>query len=491
MLAFVLNAGISSIAHAQTLTKYAQQKQREMAEKKRMERTYFEKACQLGTLSAYNEYLSMYPKGQYVEEVKLRISNLEKEAEKSLYDNACRLETTQALQEYIDKYPNGLYVKDARIRMTDIILWQDAKKQNTIAAYRYYLNTSTSKSYSQLANAAITDLESIEEWNCICNSSSKTIIDRFIKAHPNSSCIDKARKRYNELLAIDYYEQGDLQHAYEKFEAAGGRYAIDFSNRSKYDECQEYIDFKKINTSDESELMAFLQKYPSGKYSNQVSNMVAMEKARGLSMLSGEYKYNEAMFYAKDKYTRNYVQSYIDKAKRSYRKYKRSQKWQKHKAKGKFFLVGLEIMDVGLNPSVYEESEHHMDAEWFYNVGLSFKIGNYTDPIQFEVGTKAGLIGYTLPYGYEDESESKFHLPFYARLKINLLDAGRESKFYIDATGYYNSITDEYIENNFAISGGFGVAWRHWDWSVYYKGDINKKYNLDNDFLATSFKYYF
>ena len=104
----------SNVTYAQTLTKYAQQKQHEIAERKRMEKANYEKACQIGTLDAYNEYLSMYPKGLFVKDVKSRITTLEEVAEQSCFEVACRRQSSQALQDYIDRYPNGHFVQDAK-----------------------------------------------------------------------------------------------------------------------------------------------------------------------------------------------------------------------------------------------------------------------------------------------------------------------------------------------------------------------------------------
>ena len=222
-----------------------------------------------------------------------------------------------------------------------------------------------------------------------------------------------------------------------------------------------------------------------------MSNLVAIAKAKNFSMYASSYTFNEALSYAKDKATRNIVQSYIDSAKKSYRQFRRQQKMARHNANGKLIQIGFEMMDLGFNPSAYDDYKSSMDIVWYYNLGASFKIGNYKDPLQFEVGIRPGIMGYTRWYDYDDKSETKFHLPVYARLKLNLCDIGSNCKMYADITCYYNSIKEIYLENDYAISGGIGCAWKHWDWSFYYKGDLNNKNNLDNDFLSTSLKYYF
>ena len=503
-LALLMLCNISHTAYAQTLTKYAKQRNQELADRKLKEKANYEKACNVGTLEAYNEYLSMYPKGKYVQDIKSRIATLERKKEQEYYDYACKVETTQALQIYIDKYPNGQFVQEARGKIEDMELWKKTKAENTIAAYRNYLNTSQNKSYAQLANDAITDLESKDAWNLIRTSSSKEAIESFMKKYPKSSCLPDAKKRLDELKAVEQYEQGNLKQAYELFESAGGKYAIEVSNRSKYDESLEYVDFTKLSSSSaESDLLAFLKKYPSSKYFDKVSNMVAISKAKGFSMFASSYNFNEALSYAKDKETRNTVQSYIDNTKRSYSQYKRHQRHNRVMANGGYVKIGWEVMDFGIAGF---SSGDKGQKSLYYNMGLSVKFGNYKSPVQFEIGIKPGVLysqysiskyydsyyGYGSSYSYkETENKTMFHMPVYAKLKLNICDAGK-SKFYIAGLGTYNAVRDKNYENEFSAGGGLGFAWKKWDWfALYYKQDIENKIKIEDKFLATSIVCYF
>ena len=492
--------GMCFDANAQTLKNYAKQRNQELAERQRMEKTNYEKACQKNTLAAYNEYLSMYPKGKYVQDVRKRVAEIERKNEQDLYDYAAKVETAQAYEAYLKKYPNGRFAQEARGRLEDMELWKKAKSANTIAAYRNYLSTSKNKSFAQLANDAITDLESKDAWNAIKQSSSKSVIENFIQKYPKSSCLPEANKRLNELTAVELYGQGDLQRAYDKFEAAGGRYSIEYSNRSKYDECLEYVEYKKLNSyTKESDLLAFLKKYPSSRYYDQVSNMVAIAKAKNFSMYASSYTFNEAMSYAKDKTTKNTVQSYIDNTKKSYSQYKRQQRHKRVMANGGYVKFGLEIMDLAFAGTTSGEGQSTM----YYNMGLSVKFGNYKAPVQFEVGIKPGVVHtefeswyhgsyYDYDYGYEtSETKTFFHMPVYAKLKLNICDAGR-SKFYIAGLGTYNAVRDKQLENEYSLGGGAGFAWKKWDWfALYYKQDLENDYHLEDKFIGTSFVYYF
>lgn len=486
--------GFSFETNAQTLKNYAKQRSKELAERQRMEKSNYEKACKEGTLSALNDFLSMYPKSIFFEDVKRRIAEIEKKKEQDMYDYATKVETEQAYVAYLKKYPNGIFATEAKGRIEDMELWKKAKTTNTIDAYHSYLKASKNKSFTQLANDAITDLKSKEEWEVIKHSPLKSIIEDFILKYPKSSCLSDATKRHDELLGVEYYEQGYLQRAYEKFEAAGGRYKLESSNRIKYDECQEYVEYKKLSSSSkESDLLAFLKKYPSSLYFNQVSNMVAIAKAKNLSMFASSYDFIEALSFAKDKETSNTVQSYIDNTKRSYTHYKRQQRHNRVMANGGYIKMGFEIMDFAVAGFSGGDSNQ---KTLYYNVGLSVKFGNYKSPIQFEVGIKPGVV-YTLPkisnsYGHTTKKETTyFHMPVFSKLKINLCDAG-SSKMYIAGIGAYNAVRDNAFENEFSVGGGLGFAWKKWDWfALYYKQDVENKLNIDDKYIGTSIVYYF
>lgn len=305
--------------------------------------------------------------------------------------------------------------------------------------------------------------------------------------------VDKAQKRIHELKGVNCYLANDLLNAYQEFNKAGGKFALEQANQSKFDECQEYWDYDNLTTySTEEKLLEFLRKYPSGKYSDEVSNRVAISKARSLTMYSGNYSFNEALGFAKDETTRNIVKRYYEAKQKEYSQHKKAQRRIKRQRNGGIMNFGIEFMDLAFNPSMYSDMDNDVDYVMYYNVGLGVRIGNYKSPVQFEIGAKPGLVVYTLWYGSEDETKTSFHLPLYARLKIGLW-GGYSSKWYIDGVGYYNAVKESFLESDFSASAGLGVSWRHWDWRIlYYKQDIGTKYTYqDYKFIGTSFSYYF
>lgn len=136
--------GIGTIeTHAQTLQDHHKLEQQKAAERQRVERQNYERACQNGTLEAYKEYLKMYP--------------------------------------------NGKFVPDINNRIADYDLWNKAKAANTIDAYNNYIRNSRFKSYVEEANESILELQSIAVWQKVKSSDNIKDVESFIQEFPKSS----------------------------------------------------------------------------------------------------------------------------------------------------------------------------------------------------------------------------------------------------------------------------------------------------------------
>lgn len=414
------------------------------------------------------------------------------------YNQTCRIGTINALRDYLKEYERENYVPkehitDIKNRIKDFDVWSKAKSKHTISAYESYIRESKYKSYVNEANDAIADIKSIDEWGKIKNTVSIQDINRFLTNYPKTSLRSNAQSRIYELTAVDFYKSGDLLNAYKYFDLAGGKYAIASENKIYYEKSEEYYEYTKLKESSrEFTLTSYLNKYPNSDYYNEVSNMVAIAKTKNFTMNTKDDTFNSALNYAKDKDTRNRVQAYIDISKNEYAQHKRNQRAARRYANGGLFQLGFEPLDLGWNGITTSIEENYEVIN--YNIGLSLKLGNYKDPIQFEAGVKPGLLFFreiVINDTYYD-SKTKFHMPVFAKLKINFANYDNYSKLYLSGLGYYNAVRNDFLENEFSVGGGIGIAWRHWDWlMLYYKQDLNDEYDLANRILGTSFTYYF
>lgn len=453
LLSFLLSGMATGNVYAQeTLGQYQQRRQRERAELERMEKVNFDKACRQGTLSAYREFLNLYPKGKYA--------------------------------------------KDVRNRMADYELWSKVKTTNTIEEYQNYLQKSQYKIYAIEANDSIKYLQASLEWEKIKDSDNIEVIMAFIRKYSTTSFnMDIAKRRLYELRAVDFCLKEKYAEAYDEFIKAGGRTSIDMSNYKYYDRCMEYHEYRKIDPSSENQLRAFMAKYPDGLFYNNVSNMMAMVKATHFNIYSKNLDFEIALEYAKDDKTRNAVQALINVQKEANRI--RAKNLQKRKT----INFGIEVCDFGYNWKSFHTDVTYSIPYWYYNVGIGMRLGSYRSPVQLEVGVKLGIVFYeptywiaeSATYSWSRKLTQAFHMPLYAKLKVNFGERNAKARFYMHAAGFYNVFKnisgDDVIESQFAVSGGLGILWPHWDWSMYCKRDLWD--NFDCYYAGTSLAYYF
>ena len=391
------------------------------------------------------------------------------------YNRACEYGTIDAYRNFIYEYPDSdKYSNDMRNRINDYELWNSACHENTIRAYNDYLKDSEYKSHESEAKAKIVNLESIEKWTILSRSNSIDSINAYMSKYPNSPKLEDAKLRIHQLKGVQYYRNGDLKSAYNEFTTAGGRSALDVANRDMYDKAYEYSEYLRVKSnSTESQMLAFMSAYPSSPYYDEISNMVAVSKARSLTKYSNQYDYNGALSYAKDYTTRSTVNNYIERAKQANAEYRKELKREEWRENGGLVNMAIEFVDFGLN--FLSPSSNRSYNTLYYNMGIGFRIGNYKSPVQFEVGVRPGIIVFheNINDKYEftkQYTKGRFHMPVYGKFKINI--GGGSSKFYIFGEIQYNAIRIETVERQFGYKAGFGVQSRNWDWSLYFKNEF-------------------
>lgn len=172
---------------------------------------------------------------------------------------------------------------------------------------------------------------------------------------------------------------------------------------------------------------------------------------------------------------------------------------------------GIELLDFGIN-KVSTKRNKELN---YYNIGLVLRLGDYRSPVQLELGVKPGRISWensNASDGYYDEDGDyydkdgnhypeyndmfiapfrKLHLPVYSKLKVNLFDGIGDSKVYIGGLLIYNALRKELYENKYSVGAGAGIAWKHWDWFVYYKQDTKHNSIVNDRYVGLSIRYFF
>ena len=131
-------------------------------------------------------------------------------------------------------------------------------------------------------------------------------------------------------------------------------------------------------------------------------------------------------------------------------------------------------------------------VDYIYNLGFGLKLGNYASYVQLELGAKVGFL-----YASDccNEGTCAFRLPLYARVKINLFRMWY-GRFFVSGMFDYNILRDNDFEDECSVGGGLGIAYRNFEWDVYYKlplqlseSDYND-YIPENRFVGTSLRWF-
>lgn len=485
----ILSVSIASQMEAQSLMQTAKKAEQRAKELKHQESSRYNSIVDSKDLTKYNQYIADYPRGKNTPEIKKRAEEIK------LWNNATSSNTIPAYENYVSKTMYHWFDADAQRFITLIrqeqekAAWDAVKTKGTILAYQQYLIDNPNSGYRVDAEKTINRLQGANAWLNIKNTDNISELERYISQYPNADEITAASRRLHELKGKKFYDMGNLASAYNEFSKIS-RSDIAYANKGAYDAAIEYHDFSNLGPySSESSLYEFMRKYPNSSYSTKVSNMIALSKANSFGDYASNYDYNQALSYAKDSYTRNSVQSYISMNKKKQKDRKKALKSWERKKNGGTVNLGLDFMDFGLN-GAYESC--------YYNVGVMLRFGNYRDRVQFAIGLKPGIFVYSAEVFsdgdyYATETNTAFHMPIIGQLKVNLFNTSKNSRFFIYGQYQYNAVRYAEIESEMSWGVGLGIAWKHFDWSFYYRQDIGRPNNWEYEkqkYIAMSLIYY-
>jgi hypothetical protein len=468
-------------ADAQSLMQTAKKAEQSAKELKQQEASRYNSIVDSKDLTKYNQYIADYPRGKNTPEIKRRADELK------IWQNAKTSNTVSAYESYISSSQYHWYDSEAnnaikRLKQAaEKLAWNRVLTANNVETYQQYLRDNPNSGYKIEAEKAINRLKGSSAWNSIKGTKDIETLRRFISEYPNAHEVSDASNRLHELKGCQYYNNGELKSAYSEFSQVS-RKDIAYESFAAYDAAMEYNEFSKLGTnSSEASLISFLIQYPNSIYASRVSNMVAVAKAGKFGDYSTSYDYNQAMSYAKDSHTQRLVQLYIAANKDKQKEKKHLRKSLERKRNGGTLNFGLDFMNIGYS-SVSEGG-----SIGYYDIGLLLRIGNYRDRIQFAFGLRPGIILYDDGY-YDDSYETEemqrgFHMPIIGQLKLNLFNISEKSRLFVYGQYQYNAVRLDDKESEMAWSAGIGLAWKHIDWSFYYRQDIGRPSNWDYDKL--------
>lgn len=467
-LCLLVSGNLCNLSAAPDLKNTYQQQKAKQKQLQREENDRYDWIIDSRDLDDYNQFLRDYPRSKKCTEIRNRISEI------MLYRDATKSNTIDSYQRYINNTKYGWYTADATDKINTLRrenerrAFDEVKRINTIEAYENYLRKNPNSGYREEAEKLIKDLKAVEEWKTLANSSSIVALNQYISNYPNSPYVANAQRRVSELKGAQAYAANNLSTAYDEFQKVG-RANLSQANQLAYDRCQEYVEYSKLSrNSNLSALETFVRSYPYSTYTPTVKNYIAYKKADELSMYSTDYDFNNALSYASDSSTRNYVNSRINSCKEAYKQHIKWQKSYERKENGGSMQFGWTIADM----QYMLVSDDYDTSEMSLNMGLGFRWGNYMDRVRFSLGIYPGV--YAILYDdneYDSEGEYKFHMPVKAQLDLRLF-----KKFYIFGGLNYNMVRDKEIEGDFGWRAGIGWSFKHADFNIYYGQQMNNPY---------------
>lgn len=487
--ALLLVIFVPNTMEAQSLMQTAKKAEQRAKELKQQESARYNAILDSKDLSKYNQFINDYPRGSKTPEIRKRAQEVK------LWNDTESQNTIASYERYLNTTQYHWYDNEANQSIRSIKQkaekdeWDKVVAVNTIASYQTYIQNNPASGYKQDAEKAINRLQGAQVWNSIKDTDKINELQNFIYSYPNAIEVSTATAKLHELKGIQYYNEGNLGSAYSEFSNLT-RDKISYANRKAYDEAIEYNEYSKLgNYASETALLSFIRKYPNSKYTNEVSNKIAVAKARNFGEYASSYDYNQALSFAKDSYTRDSVKYYISKNKKKQKERKNAAKSLERKQNGGTFNLGLDFMDMGYNCEVDDGSI------LYYNLGLLLRIGNYKDWVQFAFGIKPGLIGFDVfDYDYDySEMETGFHMPIIGQLKLNLFKTSEDSRFFAYGQYQYNAVRIKEVESEMSWAVGLGIGWKHFDCSLYYRQDIGQPlcwYYDTQHYIGMSLIYY-
>lgn len=450
-------------------------------------------------LEQYENFLRDFPNSQFAPEIRARVNEIK------LWEQTVRTNTEASYQNYLDNSRYGHYSSQAREAIAAIkqeVLdreWRTTCGINTKAAYQDFISRFPDASQVAQARARIRNIEEQEEWDKIKNSYDVNALQDFILRHPDFENIDYAQSRLHALRMENYLDTNDIDRAANEYEYITVMEAVPETSRFALGIVQEYDTYKKLSSrSPESELQDFIRKYPGSQYLVDVKNYLALNKASKFTTASTKLDYDTALSYATGS-TRTAVQQAI---KSNDKRISTEKAWTRkmNRAKnGGWVGMLFEYGDISWNG-------RSTNGLVNYNLGIKFRIGNYTDRVQFAIGAKPGIgiwdfdgIYATDDYGNDNERASAFfELPLEASLKANVCRSGSDAWFFVQGCFDYNIVREKKVERPMGFRVGLGWAGYSWDVFFYYGmelGNIDCEYSflngLPNPFMDKKTANYF
>lgn len=221
------------------------------AELQAQDRAFWQQTGSGNDEAGLRAYLNRYPNGEFAEIARERIAAIEEaraeQADIDYWNQTGRGTNEAGLRAYLQRYPQGIFNQTARQQLNALVTagnhgqaWQQARAEDTLDAYRAFINTYPDSPHVQRARARINEIQADNQaWQAAVNAGTAQAYRDYLNIYPDGRHADDARQR---LQTGNADEQAWRTARDQDTVAAYRQYLDDFSEGAHAAEAQARID---------------------------------------------------------------------------------------------------------------------------------------------------------------------------------------------------------------------------------------------------------
>ena len=390
---------------------------------------------------------------------------------------------------------------------------------SSVMSFANVLNDSTQNEETFVASTSKED----DAWIKIKDGKEEQAYRAFLAKYPNSQYAEQAASVIALYDAMTFYNQGKYGEACEQFGKAMVYNELTADMKEKYETAQHAEKYKNIGSASLNEAHIYLQDYPQGMYAKEASNLIARKMADNFGEEYGQFSYINALAYAKDFETYQYITNASNTKARSSARYINyyngrddALKWAQDEETKLYVEKEVSANERERKWDNFWDDRLALGWEYFSNdysantygigMGFTFRIGRYDDD-DYYLGDDNDLSPFNIIFGakwmynqvylgwkrLDDYEFNQFghHLIGSVQLRWNIKEVGRwrsrYGSWYFGGGGEYSyKFGGDLNLGGAYLVGQFGYTMRNWDIGVYYKHRVYEevsKYPLLNEYI--------
>lgn len=239
--------------------------------RKQLEKLYYQQAIELDDIDYYREYLQNYPNGAYTQDVKKRI-------ESHYYEFVMQQGTKELYEQFLETFPKSQYCSKVKEKLEDLY-FQDALATDTREGFEKFITQYPNGSNTAKARAALDKID----YQKACNTNTVEAYMAYLAIHPNGSYVNDVNQRIADYQLFQNAKISGTADGWKEYLTKSKYQCFHDVAQQEYDRLAALEQWEVIkNSEDINTVQSFLKNYPNSEVSqdaNQLSNLLLAQKA--------------------------------------------------------------------------------------------------------------------------------------------------------------------------------------------------------------------